>query len=168
MYNTPKQSNSSTNIRHDQKKVPHNQGNKNSNYRKENRYEEYEDEKEQHYKGKGQTYNTKKNNNQNQYQTNEYSNGNSNGKKMNVGKRYNSNEPSYFIEYKGKEIDLGNSWKEMTHAIDSYFGKADMVFNLALKINVWDQLKDNTEVVVPKKEIDDILELYGKYRDRGY
>jgi hypothetical protein len=38
----------------------------------------------------------------------------------------------------------------MTQAVDKFFGKNDMVFNLALKINVWEQLKDNPDFAVKK------------------
>ena len=47
-------------------------------------------------------------------------------------------------------MELGNSWKDAIHSIDENFGKGDLVLNLALKINVWNELKNNKNFIVPK------------------
>lgn len=52
-------------------------------------------------------------------------------------------------------------------AIDNHFDKNDMELNLAVKINVWKELKDNQNIIVGKDEIKDILTAYGKYRDKN-
>lgn len=56
----------------------------------------------------------------------------------------------------------------MIQAVDKFFGKNDMLFNLALKINVWEQIKDNPDFAVTREDMESVFELYGKYRDRGY
>lgn len=43
-----------------------------------------------------------------------------------------------------------------------------MILNLALKINVYDELKNNPNFSIPKQDIDNIFRDYGKYRDKTY
>ena len=67
-----------------------------------------------------------------------------------MGMRQDSDRTIYFIEYKGNQIELGSSWKDAIHSIDKNFGKNDLMLNLALKINVWNELKNNKNFLVPK------------------
>jgi len=43
-----------------------------------------------------------------------------------------------------------------------------MILNLALKINVYEELKNNSKFSIPKQDIDNIFRDYGKYRDKTY
>ena len=53
-------------------------------------------------------------------------------------------------------------------SVDRHFSQDDMMLNLAVKINLWKELEECSGIVVPKQDIEEILILYGKYRDRSY
>ncbi len=86
------------------------------------------------------------------YNNNQYHSRENNGKKISVGKRNKNNNDDvvYFIEYKNKDVELGRTWKEIVQSIDDYFGKSDMVLNLAMKINLWEELRKNSNFNIPR------------------
>lgn len=74
----------------------------------------------------------------------------------------------YYIEYKNKEILLGSNWNDIMETVDRNFPHSDMMLNLAVKINLWEELRTTSSILISKQDVEEILILYGKYRDRAY
>lgn len=62
---------------------------------------------------------------------------------------------------------MGSTWKEIIQSIDRHFGQSDMLMNLAIKINVWEELRKEGSMRIPDQDIEEILILFGKYRENG-